>query len=125
MASKTEGAYNVFRPGCPSHKVVELLGSKWTLLVMCSLAEGVCRFGEMGRTVEGITPKMLTQTLRNLEQAGMISRQVFPVVPLRVDYELTPLGSSLVGLLGNIRAWAETHVPDIEAAREAYRTAAE
>ena len=102
---------------------MELLSSKWTLLVLCSLRDGVCRFGQMTRTVEGITPKMLTQTLRNLEDAGIIDRKVFPVVPPRVDYELTALGRELVVLVNGIRDWAEFHVPQIEAARAARRAA--
>lgn len=116
--------FNVFSLNCPSHKVMELLSSKWTLLVLCSLRDGVCRFGEISRVVEGITPKMLTQTLRNLEDAGIVGRKVFPVVPPRVDYELTPLGRDLVALVNGIKDWAEAHVPQIEAARAARRAAA-
>ena len=114
---------NAFSLSCPSHKVMELLSSKWTLLVLCSLRDGVCRFGQMTRTVEGITPKMLTQTLRNLEDAGIVDRKVFPVVPPRVDYELTALGRELVVLVNGIRDWAESHVPQIEAARAARHAA--
>ena len=112
--------YDAFSLSCPSHKVMELISSKWTLLIICSLRDGVCRFGEMSRVVEGISPKMLTQTLRNLEESGIVSRKVFPVVPPRVDYELTPLGRELVGLVASIRDWAQTHVPQIEAARVAH-----
>jgi DNA-binding HxlR family transcriptional regulator len=120
----TPRTYNVFRLGCPSHKLMELLSSKWTLLVICSLRAGICRFGEMSRVVEGITPKMLTQTLRSLEDAGIVTRRVFPLVPPRVDYELTPLGRELEVLVEAIREWAEAHVPEIEAARQARRSAA-
>ncbi|MBN9271159.1 MAG: helix-turn-helix transcriptional regulator, partial [Mesorhizobium sp.] len=75
------------------------------------------RNGELARKLEGITPKMLTQTLRVLERDGLVRREVFPVIPPRVEYELTGLGRNLAGLLIQIRSWAEEHAPDIKEAR--------
>jgi len=77
--------------------------------VMCTV--------ELARRLEGITPKMLTQTLRVLERDGLVRREIFPVIPPRVEYELTELGQNLAGLLTQIRSWSEEHVPDIKQAR--------
>ncbi len=112
--------YDAFRRGCPSQTVLNLLASKWTHLTICALRDKTCRFAELQRHIEGITPRMLTQTLRLLERDGLVHREVFPVVPPRVDYSLTPLGREVVGLLRDILTWSETHVPDIVTARQAY-----
>jgi DNA-binding HxlR family transcriptional regulator len=109
--------YDAFRRTCPSHAVLEMLASKWVYLVVCALRRGRLRNGELARRLDGITPKMLTQTLRVLERDGLVQREIFPVIPPRVEYELTELGQNLAGLLTQIRAWSEEHVPDIKQAR--------
>ncbi|MDX8498882.1 helix-turn-helix domain-containing protein [Mesorhizobium sp. VK4C] len=109
--------YDVFRRTCPSHTVLETLASKWVYLTVCALRRGRMRNGALARKLEGITPKMLTQTLRVLERDGLVRREVFPVIPPRVEYELTELGQNLAGLLSQIRSWAEEHAPDIKDAR--------
>jgi DNA-binding HxlR family transcriptional regulator len=109
--------YDAFRRTCPSHAVLEMLGSKWVNLVVCALRSGRLRNGELARKLEGITPKMLTQTLRTLERDGLVRREIFPVIPPRVEYELTELGQNLAVLLTQIRSWSEEHVPDIKEAR--------
>jgi DNA-binding HxlR family transcriptional regulator len=86
-----------------------MLASKWVYLVVSAL--------RTERKVEGITPKMLTQTLRGLERDGLVRREVFPVIPPRVEYELTDLGRNLADLLVQIRVWSERHAPDIREAR--------
>jgi DNA-binding HxlR family transcriptional regulator len=83
-------------------------------------ARGPRRYSELAARIQGISPKMLTQTLRGLERDGMISRTVFPVVPPRVDYALTDLGSSLLGLVSALKTWAEAHISDVAQARAAY-----
>ncbi|WP_406872413.1 helix-turn-helix domain-containing protein [Aminobacter sp. P9b] len=100
-----------------SHTVLEMLASKWVYLVVGVLKPGKRRYGEMQRKVEGITPKMLTQTLRVLERDGLVRREIFPVIPPRVEYELTDLGRNLADLLNQIRVWSEQHAPDIRDAR--------
>lgn len=80
----------------------------------CALRKGRRRNGELARELEGVTPKMLTQTLRVLERDGLVRREVYPVIPPRVEYELTELGQNLAGLLTQIRSWAEQHAPDIK-----------
>ena len=109
--------YDAFRRECMSHTVLEMLASKWVYLVVCALCAGKRRHGELARKVEGITPKMLTQTLRVLERDGLVRREIFPVIPPRVEYELTDLGRNLAVLLNQIRAWAERHAPEIHEAR--------
>ncbi|WP_192177988.1 winged helix-turn-helix transcriptional regulator [Mesorhizobium amorphae] len=109
--------YDAFRRTCPSHTVLETLANKWVYLVVCALRRGRLRNGELARKLEGVTPKMLTQTLRILERDGIVRREIFPVIPPRVEYELTELGQNLAGLLNQIRSWSEQHVPDIKDAR--------
>ncbi|MCG7508032.1 helix-turn-helix transcriptional regulator [Mesorhizobium sp. IRAMC:0171] len=94
-----------------------MLSSKWVYLTVGALRRGRMRHGELARKMEGITPKMLTQTLRTLERDGLVRREIFPVIPPRVEYELTALGHDLAGLLDQIRQWSEVHVPDIRSAR--------
>lgn len=109
--------YDAFRRECLSHTVLEMLASKWVYLVVGALRTGKRRHGELARKVEGITPKMLTQTLRVLERDGLVRREIFPVIPPRVEYELTELGRNLSDLLNQIRVWSERHAPEIRDAR--------
>lgn len=101
--------------------VTELIGrvaDKWTMLILEALHEGgVMRFSEVGRAVGGISQKMLTQTLRLMERDGLVTRTVYPVVPPRVDYALTPLGESLGRAFCGVWIWAERHLQEIEASR--------
>lgn len=104
--------------------VDELIGriaDKWTLLVLELLEEkGTLRFTEIARQVEGISQKMLTQTLRQMERDGLCTRTVHPVVPPRVDYALTPLGNSLSAAFCGVWLWAERHLDAIEQARRSF-----
>ena len=104
--------------------VNELIGrvaDKWTLLILEELnGQGTMRFSEIGRAVAGISQKMLTQTLRQMEREGLVTRTVFPVVPPRVEYALTPLGESLGRAFCGVWIWAERHIDEIEAARAAF-----
>jgi len=101
--------------------VVSTIGDKWTLLVLYALEHGgTLRFSQLQRQVPGITQKMLTQTLRQLERDGIVSREVYPVIPPRVEYALTDLGRSLSGVIAELRTWAYSHMDDIESARGEY-----
>ena len=91
---------------CPIQRTIALIGDKWKILVLCTLMEGTKRFGELQRAMDGITPKVLTRQLRDLERDGLIARQVYPQVPPRVDYSLTPLGRSLMPILEQLHTWA-------------------
>ena len=115
---------DIYDRNCPSRQVLDRIGDTWSVLVVASLAHGPQRYSELAKRIDGVSPKMLTQTLRALERDGLISRTVAAAVPPRVDYELTNLGRSLLGLVGALEQWAETHIDDVQAAREIYDKAA-
>ena len=110
-------AYNVMAASCPSRTVLHRIGARWTVFVVNALADGPRRFTDLKSHIQGITPKVLTETLRSLEVDGLINRQEYAANPPHVEYDLTPLGRSLLVPLLAVRRWAEQHVPDIEAAR--------
>ena len=108
---------NVFDPSCPSRVVLDRLADKWTGLVILALSDGRLRFGELRTRIGGVTPKVLTETLRALERDGLVTRKVYAEVPPRVEYALTPTGRSLREPLLAVQEWAEKHVGGILAAR--------
>jgi DNA-binding HxlR family transcriptional regulator len=115
---------DVFNPNCDSRQVLALLADRWSMLVIYALRRGVLRHGELKRMIGGISQKMLTQTLRALERDGIVRRRAYAVVPPRVEYTLTPLGRTLLDPLRSICRWAESHLPQVRAAREAAGRAA-
>jgi DNA-binding HxlR family transcriptional regulator len=117
METSTPNAYN---SACPSRQVLSRVGDKWTALVIGILERGTVRFGVLRREITGISQKMLTQTLRNLERDGLIERRIFAEVPVRVEYSLTELGKSLVPVLTSLIQWSESHLTEIEAARRQF-----
>ncbi|MER6686687.1 winged helix-turn-helix transcriptional regulator [Streptomyces olivaceoviridis] len=112
--------YDAFLRNCPTNQLLGRLSDKWVSLVVAALSTGPLRYSDLGRKIAGVSPKMLTQTLRTLERDGIISRTVTPSVPVRVDYALTPLGTGLAGLLTAVKTWAETHFDEVREARERY-----
>ena len=110
-------AYNVMAATCPSRTVLHRIGARWTVFVVNALDDGPRRFTDLKAHIQGITSKVLTETLRSLEVDGLISRHEYAENPPRVEYALTPLGRSLLVPLRAVRLWAEQHVPDIQAAR--------
>lgn len=100
-----------------TNAVLDRVANRWTALVVESLATGTHRYSEIRRKLAGISHKMLAQTLRGLERDGIVTRLVYPVVPPKVEYTLTPLGETLVGPLAELCRWAREHRADIEAAR--------
>ncbi|MEO3767928.1 helix-turn-helix domain-containing protein [Streptomyces sp. B8F3] len=113
-------AYDAFMRDCPTNQLLGRLSDKWVSLVVAALAGGPRRYSDLRRKIAGVSPKMLTQTLRTLERDGILTRAVTPSVPVRVDYELTALGRSLAGLLTAVKDWAEEHIEEVHAARERY-----
>jgi len=109
-----------YAKNCPSRQVLDRIGDTWSVLIVTLLANGPERYTTLQRQIEGISPKMLTQTLRALERDGLITRTVQAVVPPRVDYELTPLGESLLDLVAALEKWAVNHMDDVLAARATY-----
>jgi DNA-binding HxlR family transcriptional regulator len=108
-----------FNPDCPSQEILALIGSKWSMLLLCILSDGPLRTGELGRRAGGISQKMLTQTLRALERHGIVRRRDFGEVPPRVEYRLTPLGNSLAGVVKQLETWVTTNYTRMTAASRA------
>ncbi|HEX4830440.1 MAG TPA: helix-turn-helix domain-containing protein [Trebonia sp.] len=105
---------------CRVRTILERIGDKWAIYVVDRLGEGPRRFSELHRGIDGITGRMLTVTLRGLERDGIITRTVHAAVPPRVDYELTPLGLTLLNTIGQLVSWADEHAGEVTAAREDY-----
>lgn len=104
---------------CPTRQVLDHIAGKWTILVVDALLDGTQRYTDLSRRIEGVSQKMLTQTLRGLEADGFVTRTVYPTIPPRVEYELTALGRSLAEPITALRQWTETHINEIERARAA------
>jgi DNA-binding HxlR family transcriptional regulator len=109
---------------CPSREVLAMIGDKWALLLMPKLAEGPKRNGELMRALEGVSQKMLTQTLRDMERNGIVLRRDYQQVPPRVDYELTPLGHSLGKVVAALDRWVVANYYEVERARAEFDAAA-
>jgi DNA-binding HxlR family transcriptional regulator len=121
MSARTasrDGRFDVLAAACPTRQVINRVGDRWSLLVLYALERDTLRFQQLRRAVDGVSQKMLTQTLRNLERDGLVLRVVFASVPPRVEYSLTELGRGLARRIRSIREWAYEHMDDIEAARE-------
>ena len=109
---------NVFDPNCGSRRVLNLIADRWTALVIYALDRKTRRYSELEKMIGGISQKMLTQTLRNLERDGIVERTVYPVVPPHVEYALTPLGTTLIEALRSLCLWAQENLGAVEAARQ-------
>ncbi len=105
--------YDIYNSKCPTRVILERISDKWTALIIGALAGKPYRFNELRRKVDGVSQKMLTQTLRSLEKDGFVHRSVEPTVPVSVTYSLTPLGVSLNEPIKHVREWAIKHVDDI------------
>ena len=117
----TEHPYDAFDAHCPSRRLLDTIGDKWASLIIVALGvHGRLRYSELSNRIAGVSQKMLTQTLRNLERDGLLTRTVTPSVPVRTDYELTPLGVSLLDTLCQLKDWAEAHMPEVDDARASY-----
>jgi DNA-binding HxlR family transcriptional regulator len=117
---ETNQRWNMMDAACPTRQVLDRVANKWTMLIIVALQGGTMRFSELRRSVDGVTQKMLTQTLRGLERDGIVDREVIPTVPVTVRYTLTPLGHSLADAVSVIREWAYANMDAIEAARAVY-----
>jgi DNA-binding HxlR family transcriptional regulator len=105
---------------CPSREALDRIGDKWASLIIGLLEDGTMRFSDLKRAIGGITQKMLTQTLRNLERDGLVKRTVYPQVPPRVEYELTELGATLIEPLAVLRDWAQQNITRVTAAQQEF-----
>lgn len=113
---------SVYASSCPSRKVLSLISEKWVCLVVCALNEQkILRFSELKRVCEGVSQKMLSQTLRKLERNGLVIRTVYSdKLPLRVEYKLSALGKKLVPVIEQVKTWAEKNIHEINKLRMAY-----
>ncbi|MEE2032674.1 winged helix-turn-helix transcriptional regulator [Rhodococcus chondri] len=116
--------YDAFLAGCPSRRLLDRISDKWVALILAALGGNgtprSMRYSELSRRLAGVSQKMLTQTLRSLERDGLVTRTVTPTVPVTVTYELTDLGLSLHELMRSVKRWAEAHMDEVLANREAY-----
>ncbi|MBW4765350.1 helix-turn-helix transcriptional regulator [Prevotella salivae] len=118
---KTNEIRNALYPNCPIRNVLSRVGDKWSMLILFTLENHpTIRFKELQRNIPDISQKMLTATLKALEADGVISREVFPEVPPRVEYALTEKGKSLLPLIDNLLTWASNNMEDIIASRERF-----
>lgn len=111
---------NPYRADCPTRRILDRIGDRWTVLIVGILGRGDARFSELLRGVEGVSQKMLTQTLRALERDGLVRRTVYPEVPVRVEYSLTDAGHTLLEPLRALEQWSIEHLGDVSAAQEVY-----
>ncbi|WP_042368206.1 winged helix-turn-helix transcriptional regulator [Streptacidiphilus neutrinimicus] len=102
--------HDVYAAQCPCRALLDLLANKWSALAIGALEDGPQRFGELQRRLQGVSPKVLTQTLRRLEDFGLLDRTVYPAVPLHVEYALTALGKSAAVPLNLLRTWVEENI---------------
>jgi len=118
---ETNEQSGVYSQTCPTRELLDRIADKWTTLIIGILSStDAVRFTELRRTVNGISQKMLTQTLRDLERDGLVVRKVYAVVPPRVEYSLSPLGRTLCAPLRALAAWAEEHMTAVKKAQEVY-----
>lgn len=116
-------AYDAYLAGCPARQLLDRLADKWVSLVVNALADGPQRYSQLQRRLASVSQKMLTQTLRDLERDGLVSRTVIPAAPVHVEYELTALGRSLLPVMCAIKGWAEDHMDEVLAARASHDAA--
>ena len=113
-------AYDVFEDRCPTRLVLDRLADKWALLVLDRLRGGPVRFNGLRRDIKGVSQKVLSQTLKALERDGLVTRSVFPTVPVTVEYAMTPLGRTLTETVAALAHWAERNMDEVLAAQAAY-----
>ncbi|RVT92180.1 transcriptional regulator [Rhodovarius crocodyli] len=114
---------DAYSADCPTRQVLDRVADKWAVLLLGLLSREPMRFNRLRRTVEGLSQKVLAQTLRSLERDGLVTRSVFPTVPVTVEYAITPLGMTLAQTVDQLRIWAETHMPEVAACQRRYDAA--
>jgi DNA-binding HxlR family transcriptional regulator len=120
MVTKKKLEEPIIRPDCRTRRGLELIADQWTMLVVVALREDTQRFSRLHAHIEGISKKMLTQTLRGLERNGLVKRVIYPVIPPMVEYSLTPLGRTLIEPIWALRDWSEQHIEEVEQVRAEY-----
>ncbi len=123
--AEARAQYDAYLAECPSRMLLDRIADKWVSLVVNALADGPRRYTDLQRKLASVSQKMLTQTLRHLERDGLVTRTVFAAVPVRVEYELTPLGHSLLPVMRAVKDWAQAHMDEVLVARAGFDAAAE
>jgi DNA-binding HxlR family transcriptional regulator len=113
-------AGNPYVAGCPTRLILDRIGDKWAVLILGLLAEAPRRFNRLRRDIEGLSQKVLADSLRKLERDGLIARAAFATVPVTVEYSITPLGATLTETVARLSKWAETHMDEVLAAQRRY-----
>ncbi|MFK8250078.1 winged helix-turn-helix transcriptional regulator [Ancylobacter terrae] len=116
-------AYDVYEDRCPTRLVLDRIADKWAVLILHTLEEGPVRFNRLRRDIKGISQKVLSQTLKKLERDGLVTRTIFPTVPVTVEYALTPLGRTLTDTIAALAHWAEANIEAVLAAQKSYDAA--
>jgi DNA-binding HxlR family transcriptional regulator len=111
---------NCYSANCPTRVMLDRIADKWTVLVLGLLANEPVRFNQLRRQIEGVSQKMLAQTLKKLERDGLVHRQVYPTAPVTVEYSITSLGRTLTTAVDALRFWAEEHLMDVLEAQQRF-----
>ncbi len=111
---------DAYSADCPTRKLLDRIADKWSVLILLLLGEAPMRFNALKREIEGVSQKVLSQTLRSLERDGLVSRTAVATVPVTVTYAITPLGEGLIAALRSMIDWAETNMPAVVAAQRRY-----
>jgi DNA-binding HxlR family transcriptional regulator len=114
---------NAYAAACPTRLVLDRVADKWAVLILGSLRDHPVRFNALRRMIQGISQKMLSQTLKSLERDGLVKRKATPTVPVTVEYSITPLGRTLSATVDGLRVWAETHIDKVLQAQQQYDAA--
>lgn len=112
--------YDVYQQSCPTRMVLDRLADKWAVLILGRLDDEPRRFNQLRREIGGVSQKVLSQTLKNLERDGLVTRRAFATVPVTVEYAITPLGQSLQSTVRGLTKWAETHVDAVLASQRQF-----
>ena len=111
---------DVYAKNCPSRMILDRISNKWSMLILTSLRQETVRFNRLRRDIDGISQKVLSQTLKNLERDGLIRREAFPTVPVTVEYSITDLGKTLSDTVHILTHWAEEHYNAVVEAQATY-----
>jgi DNA-binding HxlR family transcriptional regulator len=114
--------FNVYARACPSRAALEVVTNRWAVLALCALRDRPLRFNGLARAVDGVSQKMLSQTLQALERDGFVHRHMHTTFPLHVEYSLTPLGAAIADQTAQLITLVQTHMPDVLAAQQHYDT---
>lgn len=115
--------YDVYAEACPTRLVLDRLADKWVVLILGRLALRPMRFNQLRRDIQGVSQKVLSQTLKKLERDGLLQRRAFATVPVTVEYSITPLGETLAARIAEIARWAEQHIEAVQEAQRRYDAA--